>query len=58
MGENIISVSNTSESLSIRASSLEVTSFFVMDKTTGFVSIMKNTCELAENAQIWFTIEL
>jgi hypothetical protein len=45
MGETVISVSNTSESLSIRASSLEVEYFSFMDKMTGLVAMMKNTCK-------------
>jgi hypothetical protein len=45
MGEIVISVSNISESLSIRASSLEVGSFSITDKMTGFMAMMKNTCE-------------
>jgi hypothetical protein len=43
MGEIVISVS-------IRASSLEVGSFSVTDKMTGFMEMMKNTYELASNA--------
>jgi hypothetical protein len=58
MGETVISVSNTSESLSIRASSLEAGSCSVMDKMTGFMAMMKNTCESVENARVWFTVEL
>jgi hypothetical protein len=58
MGEIVISVSNTSESLSIRDSSLEVRSCSVMDKVKGFQAIMKHTCESTENARIWFTVEL
>ena len=58
MGETVISVLNTSESLSIRAYSLEVGSFSVMDKMTGILAMMKNTCESMENARIWFTVEL
>jgi hypothetical protein len=50
MGETVISVSKISESLSIRASSLEAGSCSVTDKMTGFMAMMKNTCELAENA--------
>jgi len=58
MGETINYVSNTSESLSIRASSLELRSCSIMDETTGFVAMMKNTCESVENARIWFTAKL
>jgi hypothetical protein len=35
-----------------------VRSCSVMDKTTRFVAIMKNTYESAENARIRFTVEL
>jgi hypothetical protein len=45
IGEMVISVSNISESLSIRASYLEVGSCSVTDKMTGFMAMMKNTCE-------------
>ena len=45
MVEMVISVSNTSESLSIRASSLEAGSYFITDKMIGFKAMMKNTCE-------------
>jgi hypothetical protein len=58
MGETIISISNTSKSLSIRASSLEVVSYSFMDKMIGFTAMMKNTYESAENARVWFTVEL
>jgi hypothetical protein len=50
--ETVNFVSNTSESLSIRDSSLEATSCSVMDETTGFVAMMKNACEWADNAPI------
>ena len=58
MGETVISVSNISESLSIRASSLEAESFSFTDKMIGLVSMMKNTCNSVENVQNWFTIEI
>jgi len=44
MGEIVISMSKTSKSLSIRASSLEARSFSVTDKMTGLVTMAKNTC--------------
>jgi len=44
-GEMVISVSNTSESMSIRDSYFEVGSCFVTDIMTVFMEIMKNTCE-------------
>jgi hypothetical protein len=50
MGETVISVSNTSDSLSIRASSLEAGSCYVMDKMVGFMTMIKNTCESVEDA--------
>ena len=43
-GESVISVSKTSKSLSIRASSLEDMSCSFMDKTIGLVAMLKNTC--------------
>ena len=58
MGEIINSMSNTSKSLSIEASSLEMKSCSFMDKTTGLVAMMKNTCKSVENARSWFTIDL
>jgi len=45
MGEMVIYVSNISESLSIRISSLGAGSCYVTDKMTGFVAMMKKTCE-------------
>jgi hypothetical protein len=45
MGEMVISVSNISESLSIRDSSFEVRSYSVTDKMRGFMAMMKNTYE-------------
>jgi hypothetical protein len=53
-----IFVSNISKSRSNRASYLEVGSFSVTDKMTGFMAMMKNTCQLAENAGVWFIVEL
>ena len=50
MGEMVIFVSNISESLLIRASSLEEESCSIMDKMKRFMAMMKNTCELVENA--------
>jgi hypothetical protein len=50
MGANFIYVSNTSESLSIGASSLEAGSCSVMDKTIGLLGMMKNTYESTKNA--------
>jgi hypothetical protein len=58
MGEMVIYVSKISESPSIRDSSLEVGSCYVTNKITGFMAMMKNTCELVENARVWFTVEL
>jgi hypothetical protein len=49
MGETLIYVSNTSESLSIRASSLEADSFSFTKKTTGLVAMMNNTCKPVED---------
>jgi len=48
MGEIVIFVTNMSESLSIRDSSLEADSFSFMEKTTGLVAMMKNTCNSME----------
>jgi hypothetical protein len=45
MSETTISMSNILKSLSIRDSSLEAGSCSVTDKMTGFMSMMKNTCE-------------
>jgi hypothetical protein len=45
MGETVISVSNTSESLSIRASSFGRESYSVTKKVTGSMEVMKHTCE-------------
>ena len=58
MGETVIFVSNTSESLSVRDSSLDAGSCSVMDKMTRFMAMMKNTCESMENVRVWFTLEL
>jgi hypothetical protein len=44
-GEIVISVSNTSESLSIRASSFDVGYFSVIDTITGSMVAVKNTYE-------------
>jgi hypothetical protein len=45
MGETVILVSNTSETLSIRASSLGGGYFSDTNKMTGSMVMMKNTCE-------------
>jgi hypothetical protein len=58
MGETIISVSNTSESMSIRGSYFEVEYFSFTDKMTGLVAMMKNTCNSMEYVRNWFTVEL
>jgi hypothetical protein len=43
-GEIVIFVSKTSESLSIRDSSMEEMSCSFTDKITGLVGMVKNTC--------------
>jgi hypothetical protein len=58
MGETVISVSKTSDSLSIRASYLEVDSFSFTDKTTGLVAMMKNTCNSMEDVRNLFNVEI
>jgi len=58
MGEAVIWVSNTSESLSIRASLFSGGSCYVTDRMTGSMAVMKNTREWAEEAWVWFIVEL
>jgi hypothetical protein len=45
MGEIVISVLNTTESLSIRDSSFDVGSFSTTNVMTGSMVAMKNTCK-------------
>jgi len=58
MGETVKSTSKTSESLSIRDSSLEARSCSVTNKITGLVAMMKNTCNSTKGVRNWLTIEI